>query len=408
MNERNMKAKFLTAKVVENAAGRPMVSVQFKAFDTEAVIYRMEVHGFIFDFHYEEYFDDFSVKDAEVIYRGEVSKVGNWCTYEDYDIEVQKIYMYWVVTASEPEKVTGPALVKVRDRAAWWPYEKVLQEIYRLEKEFANVRTIPVGETVQHRPLVALCAGNSDRRVALIGAVHATEGGPEVALSVARNILENYPQLLEKVGLAVLPSVNADAREEIVCGTPWYIRKNFNEVDLNRNFDAGWEEVSTMYGCRSDEQTAPTYRGVRPASEPETQAVVRFLELVKPQICFSEHAMSSIPGDVLLYAKMAEGDEVFLERAEAIARAYKEGYRRELNWEIKSAMVSGCSTGSLPAYAYTKGIICFDMEHAHGRAGNIFDDSKRDMTTKELLDLCVRCHTNGMVSLLEYLGKQEI
>ena len=51
MAKRNLKAKFLTAKVVETDAGKSMVSVQFKAFDTEAVIYRMEVHGFIFDFH---------------------------------------------------------------------------------------------------------------------------------------------------------------------------------------------------------------------------------------------------------------------------------------------------------------------------------------------------------------------
>ena len=41
----------------------------------------MEVPGFIFDFHYGEYFDDFSVKDAVVIYRGGVQGDGGQLVY---------------------------------------------------------------------------------------------------------------------------------------------------------------------------------------------------------------------------------------------------------------------------------------------------------------------------------------
>lgn len=403
--ERNLKAKFLTAAVAENEEGKPLVRVQFKAWDTEAVIYRMEAPGFVFDFHYREYFDDFSVKNAEIVWKGAVYRNGNWCTYEDYEVELHKVYVYWVTTPSEPEKVTGPVTVKIRDRAVWWSFEKVLRETDRLAGEFAGVDTVQVGETVQHKPLVALRAGNPDKVVALIGSVHAGEGGPEVWLRVVRNILENHPRLLERVGIALLPSVNADAREEMVCGTPWYIRKNVNGVDLNRNFDVNWQEVSAMYGCRSDEPRDPTYRGVRPASEPETRAVVRFLELVQPQVCLSAHSMSSIPGDVLLCAGIAEGDAEYLERAGAAARAYKEGYRRILNWPVKTPMVYGTTQGSLPAYAYTKGIVCFDMEHANGVENNPFDDSKQDLATKEMIDLCVRCHTEGVVALLNHLGE---
>lgn len=193
-------------------------------------------------------------------------------------------------------------------------------------------------------------------------------------MGVVRNILEKHPELLKKVGIAVLPSVNTDEREKMVCGTPWYIRRNTNGVDLNRNFDVNWEEVSTMYNVRSDDPRATSYRGGCPASEPETQAVMQFLELIKPQVCLCVHSMSSIPGDILLCSRIAEGDAEYLEQAETTARVYKEGYRRELNWLVKTPMVYGITQGSLPAYAYSRGVVCFDLEHANEIENNPFDD----------------------------------
>ena len=102
-----------------------------------------------------------------------------------------------------------------------------------------------------------------------MGNVHAGESGAEICLSSLKYILENKPEILKKTGIAILPSVNADQREEMAVGAPWYIRVNKNGVDINRNFDADWEEVTHGYGIASDDPRSVTYRGKYPESEPE-------------------------------------------------------------------------------------------------------------------------------------------
>ena len=59
------------------------------------------------------------------------------------------------------------------------------------------------------------------------------------------------------------------------------MRRNSRGVDLNRNFDSGTWAPSTP--------GTPTYGGPRPASEPETRALQRFLAAVRPRLMIVWH-----------------------------------------------------------------------------------------------------------------------
>ncbi len=127
-----------------------------------------------------------------------------------------------------------------------------------------------IGRSVQGRPLVAYHLGEPGRpgapRVVLIATMHGNEGAP-------RQILQELIDGPELIGIDawVLPTYNPDG---LAAGT----RKNARGVDLNRNFPYEWADLDGSYES-----------GAKPASEPETRAVMAFLKKVKPQRILSFH-----------------------------------------------------------------------------------------------------------------------
>ncbi|RME88505.1 MAG: hypothetical protein D6767_10035 [Candidatus Hydrogenedentota bacterium] len=102
-----------------------------------------------------------------------------------------------------------------------------------------------------------------------------------------RNISEKAKlayDLLEKYNVYVVPVINSDGLERFwtVSYTEGrknarkqrrYQRKKFG-VDLNRNYPFMWN--SGIEKASSDDPNSPYYRGKKPASEPETKAIIRF------------------------------------------------------------------------------------------------------------------------------------
>ena len=88
-----------------------------------------------------------------------------------------------------------------------------------------------------------------------------------------RRILETLRdgRALRGVDLWVIPTYNPDG---LARGT----RRNARGVDLNRNFPLRWADLDGSYES-----------GPRPASEPETRAVMRFLRQVAPRRVISFH-----------------------------------------------------------------------------------------------------------------------
>jgi hypothetical protein len=315
------------------------------------------------------------------------------------------VYAYWVECEGE---FIGPASAKVRDSRVWWHKADVDAKMRSLADKYVGVEMIEVGRTVAHEPLYALLIGNREKMLGGVGAVHAGESGPEIMLTIAEQLLCESPELFESVGWAILPIVNADMRELIACGNPWYIRKNKNEVDLNRNFDGSWEIVGNSYGERTDDPRAGTYRGPYPNSEPETQAVISFMSITKPIITFSYHWLASMTCDSFLcgpsYDDTSERHKIFCD----LARPYSIAFRQASGAEIWTGRMVHplCSNGGFSEWGYHNGFYALDAEAAYaGGSTEKFRISEHDGTDFDTLTECIRCHKAGIVATIENLAQ---
>lgn len=367
-------------------------------------IYRKREDGFLQGVDYQEYFENLNFREAELIYDGPVEKQDRFhFVYVDENVKPLDVLTYWV--AYEKDEIpAGPVAVAVRDPRVWWPFSKIQATMQRIYNDYPYQKDIrEYGFSTRNKPLTGLRIGNPGNVIGLVGAVHAGESGTELFLRAIENIVKECPDLPEKVGLAVLPSVNADAREDMALGVPHYVRCNPNQVDLNRNFDANWSNIDYTYGLNTSIFGSSTYRGPFPNSEKETKAVMSFVRHIKPTVIFCGHCLASICSDSFLTAKSAKEDTLFNERGKAFCKAYAAGFR---DVEIEGIHYHhACTAGSLPAFAYEKyRIPTFDMEFRP-----VKDEAKERLcivgkTTIGLLDEFTEYHTKGIVNVMKLLA----
>jgi protein MpaA len=118
----------------------------------------------------------------------------------------------------------------------------------------------------------------TQRRAALIfGAIHGSEPNSG---HLARHLLDyllEHPEAYANCRVAVIPVANPD-------GLVRTRRLNEHKIDLNRNFPATNWKVT---------QRDDTFGGEKPASEPETQAIIKAVELLNPDRIVSIHAITN-------------------------------------------------------------------------------------------------------------------
>ena len=134
----------------------------------------------------------------------------------------------------------------------------------------AGVEARQIGTSVGGRPITAVRRGEVGGRVVLvIGVIHGDEAAGAL-------IVDRLGQLDVPAGvdLWLVPSMNPDGQADVD-------RHNANQVDLNRNFPYKWGPI----GSPGDGQ----YAGTGPASEPETQAMVAFIDEIRPDLVIWYH-----------------------------------------------------------------------------------------------------------------------
>ena len=131
----------------------------------------------------------------------------------------------------------------------------------------ATIGVRVIGRSVKGRQIRAYHLGEPGApRVVLISTMHGDEPAPRQIL----DSLRNGPPI-QGLNLWVVPAYNPD-------GLARHTRKNAHGIDLNRNYPYRWANLDGVYES-----------GPRPASEPETRAMMRFLSDVRPSRILSFH-----------------------------------------------------------------------------------------------------------------------
>jgi protein MpaA len=156
-----------------------------------------------------------------------------------------------------------------------------------------------LGRSVQKRAITAVQIGDpAGTRVAMVvGVIHGDErAGLRIVRAIKREA-SREADALSGTQLWAIATVNPD-------GLRAHTRKNSHGVDLNRNFPYRWRgNVPHSSGY---------YPGPKPASEPETRAVMAFVQRVQPDLSIWYHqpwgavlACHGSPHVAAEYAKLA-------------------------------------------------------------------------------------------------------
>ena len=136
------------------------------------------------------------------------------------------------------------------------------------------VRAVELGRSVGGAPLTLEVFGAGPRPVLILGGVHGDETlGAEMARCLSSLLREDRAAAGGR-SVAILAAANPD-------GMAAHRRTNANGVDLNRNFPA--------HNWRPSAEGRRDYGGPRPASEPETRAIMRAVEGLRPAMIIAIH-----------------------------------------------------------------------------------------------------------------------
>ena len=235
----------------------------------------------------------------------------------------------------------------------YYTYDEMQQDIVALQAEYpAFLQAHSLGKSVEGRDITEVTLGSEDSKyhVLIQASMHAREYMNSI---LAVNQIEDYlmeragscrrlsmeKEWWEDVCLHVIPMVNPDGvtlcqntklalhnpivkscielvediniyNSDLSIRTMWasekqnncdtfiedcylkYIHQwkaNARGVDLNRNFDIGWEAYTGAH-----EPGPESYKGPSPASEPETQAILNAAHKYNPICCIAYHSSGNL------------------------------------------------------------------------------------------------------------------
>lgn len=232
---------------------------------------------------------------------------------------------YYNVRLSDP-------IVKPVDK---YSYEQMDRDIQALKNRYPNQMTVNViGQSADGRNLYDIIIGNpsAPEHILFQGAIHARE---YINVPLMMQQLEyllacqntgtfegkSLSEMLGQTAVHFVPLVNPDgisisqsgdgairspelkaqiracyeldtAEGRTTADYDTYLRRwksNGRGVDLNHNFDAGWNTLNTV-----GHPSSTDYKGTSPLSEPESQALAALTDQYPFAVCINYHAMGQV------------------------------------------------------------------------------------------------------------------
>ncbi|SOC11507.1 zinc carboxypeptidase [Ureibacillus xyleni] len=256
-------------------------------------------------------------------------------------------------------------------------YLKVFSYMY---PEFTEL--VKIGASVQGKTMYALKVGNGKKEILMDASMHARE---HMTTNVLLEMIDQYTYhyvkgtkfnnyqvktLLNQVSIWFVPMMNPDgvtlvqskenasaATKKLNNGSTNYNRwkANIRGVDLNRNFDGGWATKAS-----SKAASYKNYKGNKPFSEPESQALRSFVAKHQFKSYISYHSS----GSVLYYYHHQKGSQLTRDLSVAKMISKVTGYRvlpptgetgsgASTDWFIMNYKMPGITVEIAPAVGET-------------------------------------------------------
>ncbi len=199
-------------------------------------------------------------------------------------------------------------------------YASLQQKMMELAGDFPAAGVFSIGQSVLGRELYGLAIGGMKGATLYVGGVHASEWITTLLLvRFAQELLECWEtqtplagidvcRALENRSLVIIPCLNPDGVEIALGGKAAVCQRggllqtvggpqnpvwqaNANGVDLNHNFDAGWETLQKMEQALGIAgPCAGKYGGKAPMDQPESSAIAGFCSCFQPRSLYAFHA----------------------------------------------------------------------------------------------------------------------
>lgn len=272
-----------------------------------------------------------------------------------------------------------------------YTYDSLEYDIKKLQEQYGNVlQIVKLCDTADGRAVYDVVLGdiNGENQILIFGAMHAREYITSCVvmkqLCDCIDAVNGYggeyngiatKELLSGATIHFVPMSNPDGvtisqvgldglkndkvKEYVRCisnGNYVQWKSNANGVDLNRNFDAGWNEF-TGSGKPSSER----YKGTAPGSELESAALINLTEKYKFKRTISYHTCGA-----LIYWYYKQDGAVFEQ-----SRDFADAISDETGYVLDSDYTSVDAAGYKDWAIYKKGIPSITIEVGNENGGGI-------------------------------------
>lgn len=183
-----------------------------------------------------------------------------------------------------------------------------LKEIAALNPGLAKLRVIGFSGT-NEIPLYALEIGmaSAPRRILIIGQHHGDEVlGVQLAVALANELVtkwkkdSRWERILDEFQFWIVPTINPEGWRSVSRGEYQWKRKNNRDTDKNKRFDLRTDGIDLNRNYPvfwADDPPVPAinpyYKGERPASEPEIQAIMKLADTHRYDLAIFYHSSAS-------------------------------------------------------------------------------------------------------------------